>query len=450
MSVLSNEAHAAGLARLIQVPTIATELPALLQMPVKTGPEYFAQFREVLAQLFPLVFEKLELIRPREDALLFKWTGKAHDRPLVFLGHQDVVPADKANWTHPPFAGTIAEGKIWGRGAMDCKNVVYLVLRALEELLEEGVVPEQDVYFGSSDCEEVAGQGAPAIRDYFIEHNIKPAIVLDEGGLILDKLFSFIKKPYAVIGIVEKGFGVIKFTAKSRGGHTTAPPKNTPIERLSRFVVDVHSHNYFKAHFSPEVVQMIEGLAEGVPAPLSFVFRHIKAFAPLVKSALPKLHPMGGGLLKTNITFTMSGGAIVPNMIPNEAYVIANLRYGRYQTVADCRKIFEKLIKKYDLEMEELAVQDATSVVDTGGAGYQYLTQCIRTQFPDVGITPYVIMGGTDGRHFQELSPCSLRFSPVRLTSEQLMTMHGDNENLNVDALGEGVAFFKYFIQNYR
>ncbi|MDR3345053.1 MAG: M20/M25/M40 family metallo-hydrolase [Oscillospiraceae bacterium] len=443
------EQYAAELAKLIQVPTIAAELPGLLQLPIETGPEYFERFRAVLAELFPLVHKTLTLVRVKNDALLFRWKGKQAQKPIVLLGHQDVVPADENGWDFPPFEGTIADGKIYGRGAMDCKDTLYIALRAAEELLAEGFVPEQDIYIGSSDNEEVAGSGAPAIRDYLLEHDVHPAIVLDEGGLVMERLFSAIKQPVAVIGIVEKGFGVVKFTAKSRGGHTTAPPKNTPIERLSRFVVDVHSHNYFKAHVSPELLLTGKGLAAGLKQPLRFVFNHLRLFSPVIARVLPKMHPMGGGMLKTNITFTMSGGSIIPNMIPNEAYVVANLRYSKHQTHADCMKLFERLIKKYDLELEVIAAQDATAAVDINSEGYRYLTKCIREQFPNAVIAPYTIIGGTDGRHFQEISPCSLRFTPVTLTGEQLATMHGDNENLNISALAEGVAFFKHFIKNY-
>ncbi|MDR3216640.1 MAG: M20/M25/M40 family metallo-hydrolase [Clostridiaceae bacterium] len=442
--------YAKELGKLIERPTISADLPKLLNLPVDAGPEYFARFRETLEEVFPLVHSNLEIVRVKDDALLFRWKGKSADKPIVLLAHQDVVPAEEGAWKYPPFSGTVADGKIWGRGAMDCKNVIYSSLRAIEELLAEGFIPEYDVYFASSDSEEIAGGGAPAIRDYLKERGVNPFIVLDEGGIIIDKLFAPVKKPFAVIGIVEKGFGVIKFSAKSRGGHTTAPPKNTPFERLARFIVDVHSHSYFKPYFSPELVKTVKALADGVSPPLKFVFKHIRLFAPLVSRMLPKLHPFGGGLLCTNITFTMSGGAIVPNMIPPEAYVVANLRYSAYQTVADCNKLFERLIKKYDLEMEVIAAQDATSTVDTDSDGYRYLTDCIRETFPDIGIAPYIVLGGTDGRHFSEISPCSLRFSPVRLSSEQLATMHGLDENLDISALVESVVFLKRFIQNHK
>jgi len=470
--------HGAAFARLLQVPTVAADLPKLLHVPVDTGPEVFAAFRDVLRELFPLVHEKLDLIYPgREaidsgnftqdgidflspesgyDALLWHWKGKADDKPFVLLAHHDVVPGpalvkmseeDTGGWTHPPFGGEIADGKIYGRGAMDNKNNLYCILRAVEELLAEDFVPAQDVWIGSSDSEEVGGNGAIYIRDYLTEHGVKPFLVVDEGGTVIDKLFPQMKKPFAMIGVVEKGSGIVKFTAKSHGGHTSAPPKNTPWERLARFIVDVHSHNYFPAAVDPLLVETIQSWGGGLSGLLAFAFKHIKLFKPLLPLVIPKIHPFGVALLHTNITFTMAEGAIVPNMIPAEAYIGANIRYAPWQGVEEVERILQKLCKKYDIEMETMMAYDATGYADREGEGYRFLTDTIKEVYPEIGIAPYMMIGGTDGRHFASICPASLRFSPIPLTAAQLSTMHGDDENLDVAALGEGVRFFRAFFR---
>ena len=124
-------------------------------------PERFERFHAQLAQLFPLVHEKLE--RTVIDGnLLFYWRGKAHDRPIVLMSHQDVVPAE-GTWSHAPFSGDIADGKVWGRGASDTKASLMAFFQAVEELLAAGYEPANDVYLSSSCTEEWAGDGAPKI-----------------------------------------------------------------------------------------------------------------------------------------------------------------------------------------------------------------------------------------------------------------------------------------------
>ena len=125
------------------------------------APERFERFHAQLAQLFPLVHEKLE--RTVIDGnLLFCWKGKAHDRPIVLMSHQDVVPAE-GTWSHAPFSGDIADGKVWGRGASDTKASLMAFFQAVEELLAAGYEPANDVYLSSSCTEEWAGDGAPKI-----------------------------------------------------------------------------------------------------------------------------------------------------------------------------------------------------------------------------------------------------------------------------------------------
>lgn len=109
--------------------------------------EKFRGFHKLLAELYPTVHEKLEKTEI-DGNLLFFWEGKNHDRPLVLMSHQDVVPAE-GTWEHAPFSGDIADGKVWGRGASDTKCSVMGFFQACEELLREGYVPEQDVYLSS-------------------------------------------------------------------------------------------------------------------------------------------------------------------------------------------------------------------------------------------------------------------------------------------------------------
>ncbi|MDR2634425.1 MAG: M20/M25/M40 family metallo-hydrolase [Clostridiales bacterium] len=432
--------YAEDLSKLIRCPTVSA-----------SGHEYFAAFHKTLKEIFPLAHEKLEIVNTHGDSLLFKWKGKSDQRPLVLMGHQDVVPAgNAADWTHPPFGGEIADGKVWGRGAMDCKNTVYVSLRAIEELLSEGFVPEQDIYFSSSDSEEISGPGAEANKNYLKEHGVKPAVAVDEGGVILDRVFPGIKRPFAVIGIYEKGYGDVRFVARGEGGHSSTPPLNTPVERLARFITDVHSHRYFRYRISKEAEEMFKAFAPYMRQPLKLILSHLWLFKPLVKALLPKISGFGRALLSTTIVFTMTSASTAPNVIPREATAVANIRFSKHQPKAETLALLSKLASKYGIETEILEARDVSSVVDTRGEGYQYMTDCIKKCFPNVGVAPYIMLGGTDCRYFQDVCECGLRFTPVRLSQSQMASMHAADENIDAAALAEGVRFFKYYITNYR
>lgn len=432
----NNIKYAEGLSRLIQVKTVSN-----------ADSKVFAEFRDVLAELFPAIHNTCNRILIYNDALLFKWKGKSDKKPIVLMAHQDVVPADDGNWVYPAFSGTIADGKVWGRGAMDCKNTLYVSMQAVEELISEGYTPDNDVYIALSDGEEVFGPGAIKTKDYLKKEGVKPFIVLDEGGVILETAFPNMTKPYAMIGILEKGYADVKFIARSKGGHSSSPPKDNPVGRLAKFIVDIEKNDYFTKKLVPEAQEMLSAMAPGMSGPLKFILSKLNVFKPLVTKVLPKTSSFGNALLSTTIVFTMTKASDAPNVIPQEAHAIANLRFAPHQGSDECFKILKTVADKYDIEMEVIASRDASPAVNTKSDGYLYLTECIAKCFPDVGIAPYLIMGGTDCRYFQEISDCAMRFTPMKLSNEQVSAMHASNENIDIDTLGDGVNFMKVLIK---
>lgn len=431
--------YAQSFAKLIQCPTVTD-----------SGSEYFAAFHKVLREEFPLVHQNCEITNVGGDALLYKWKGKDNSKPVVLMAHQDVVPAVDGKWTHAPYGGEIAGGKVWGRGTMDCKNTLFCTIQAVEELLAEGIVPEQDIYLSYSDNEETSGAGAPAARDWFKQHKVRPAIVVDEGGAIVESAFPGMTKPFAMVGILEKGYADVKFIAKSAGGHSSQPPKNTPIARLSKFVNYCETHTVFKRKMSEQALEMLRSLSDGLTGGLKFVTKNIDMLSGLVVALLPKLTPLGGALFGTTMTFTMSGGSAAPNVIPQEAYVIANLRFSPNDKSAKCFKKLEKIAKKYDLETEVLTYRDASPAVDTDSDEYKYFIETVKKTFPDIGIAPYLIFGGTDCRTMQEICRTAIRWTPCRLDTQQLASMHAADENINIESLNEGVTFFKNLIRDFK
>lgn len=439
------EAYASTFTKMIQCPTVSA-----------SGAEYFDKFHQVLKEEFPLVFSNLEIYYPGKNkdeqsrALLLKWRGKSSARPMVLMAHQDVVPADPSTWTYPPYEGTLKDGKIWGRGAMDCKNTLFITINAVEELLKEGFVPENDVYLSYSDCEENSGMGAPYAVEWFKEHDVHPVVAVDEGGAIIENAFPGMKMPFAMVGILEKGYADVKFTAHGKGGHSSAPPNKTPIARLAAFVNYCETHVLFKRRMSDAALQMLKGVSTGLGGALRFLTKHAKGFSPLIVKALPAITPFGKALLGTTLTFTMAEGSQAPNVIPQSASVVANLRFGPGDKSEDCIAKLSTIASKYDIEVEVLTAREHSATVDINSPEYKHFVDTMREQFPEIGISPYLMFGGTDCRHMQKIVPCAIRCTPCRLNPQQLASMHASDENIDVQSLIDGTEFFKKFIKNFK
>ena len=407
--------------------------------------EKFLGFHKVLEELFPLVHEKLE--RTVIDGnLLYYWKGKSSEKPILLMSHQDVVPAE-GEWLHEPFSGDIADGKVWGRGASDTKCSVMAFFEAVEELLREGYTPECDVYLASSCTEEWAGDGAPKIVEELKRRGVELFIVCDEGGGIISEPIGGIKGNFAMVGVFEKGKADVKFTARSTGGHASAPAKNTPIARLAAFVNEVETHTPFKRKFLPEVSAMFARLAPYAPFGLKLVMGNLWLFAPIMKPVLGRISAQAGAMLQTTIAFTMQSGSDAYNVLPQEATLGANMRFIPHQGEKESLEIIKALAAKHSLETEIVHSNDYTEPVDINGEAFKLVEKVIGETFPGLPVSPYVMTGATDAQFYQPICPSCIRFAPVIYGPEQMKGMHGLNENIEYNCLPGAVSFYQNLIK---
>ena len=407
--------------------------------------EKFLGFHKVLEELFPLVHEKLE--RTVIDGnLLYYWKGKSNEKPILLMSHQDVVPAE-GEWLHEPFSGDIADGKVWGRGASDTKCSVMAFFEAVEELLREGYTPECDVYLASSCTEEWAGDGAPKIVEELKRRGVELFIVCDDGGGIISEPIGGIKGNFAMVGVFEKGKADVKFTARSTGGHASAPAKNTPIARLAAFVNEVETHTPFKRKFLPEVSAMFARLAPYAPFGLKLVMGNLWLFAPIMKPVLGRISAQAGAMLQTTIAFTMQSGSDAYNVLPQEATLGANMHFIPHQGEKESLEIIKALAAKHGLETEIVHSNDYTEPVDINGEAFKLVEKVIGETFPGLPVSPYVMTGATDAQFYQPICPSCIRFAPVIYGPEQMKGMHGLNENIEYNCLPGAVSFYQNLIK---
>ncbi len=437
-----------------ELETAAQKLGDMVRVPTVSKHEHedltqFYIFHKELERLFPLLHKNLEKTE-LQGTLLYRWQGLDPTKsPILLMGHQDIVPATDEGWSVPPYSGTVKDGCLYGRGAMDCKSTMYMELQAVEELLAEGFVPPCDVYLEYSINEETGGQGAANAMEYLKNKGIRLALVLDEGGAVIDAAIPGMDRPYAVIGITEKGYMDVKITARGKGGHSSTPPRNTPAARLFAFASEIERKRPFRKALLPEVEVMFGKMAPALPFPMRMVMGNLWLFRPLLMALMPVVSPFGEALMATTCCFTMMEGSGAANVIPKEPYLIANLRTSVHQNCADTLAVLEKYGKKYDLEFQVLLQRDASPVSNIHSQEYAYVERLVAKHFPDAGCAPYLIMGGTDCRHFHALSENALRFAPARATQAQNMACHAVDENVGLAAMAEGVRFYKLLLREY-
>ena len=435
------EKYGEELAKLIRHETISSRFD--------DSREKFYRFHETLEEMFPNVHKKCEK-KVFNGSLLFKWEGKKEHDPILFMSHHDVVEAG-GKWEHEPFSGDIDEkGRVWGRGAVDTKASLFCMLTAVEELLKEGYEPKCDVYIASSCTEEFSGEGAPATVRYLKENGVRLAFVMDEGGMVIEEPIAGVKGVYGMVGVVEKGYGDLKFIARSGGGHASAPKKNTPLVRLGKFMADMDKKSPFTAKLTPTVKEMFRRTAPNMNFGMKLIFANMWCFAPLLEKLLPSISSAAGAMIRTTLAFTTAKGSDGLNVLPQEAYVTGNMRFIQHQDAKESIGLISGIAKKYDLETEVIYSDSACPIVDYESHAFHLVEKVAETVYPGVQICPYVMTGGTDAKYYQAVSDNCLRFAPLYIDGQQYGSIHGLNENIYAGTLPMGVDFYKNMIQRSR
>ena len=400
----------------------------------------FYAYHEVLEKLFPHVFAACEK-HVFSGSLLLKWKGNSAEDAILLMSHQDVVEAN-GTWEHDPFCGEIIDGNVWGRGTVDTKGSQFCFLQAAEELIASGFVPEVDVYLAGSCTEEWSGDGAPATVQWLKDNGVKLSLVMDEGGMIMNEPIGGVRGMYAMVGVLEKGYGDVKFVAKGNGGHASAPGKNTPWARLAAFIQDAEKHNPFKVEFSPTVEEMFRQLAPNMSFGMKLIFANLWLFKPLLKKLMKSISPAGAAMLQTTLAFTMGKGSDGYNVIPQEAYVTGNMRFIPHQGTEESIKVISDLAKKYDIETQVITADHPCPVVSYTSPQYRMIEEVVKEVYPGVGVSPYIMTGGTDAKYYKDICDNCLRFAPLHISKQQYGSIHGLNENISINVLPLGVDIY--------
>ena len=401
----------------------------------------FQKLISLLPNLYPDVMETCEFRQLPDRALLLRWPGKSPGDPSVMMAHYDVVPVNEEAWDKPPFDAILEDGVLWGRGTLDTKVTFNGILSAANHLIARGFRPERDVYFAFSGGEEVNGLGAPNIVAWFREQGIRPALVVDEGGAVVENVFPGVKVPCGLIGIAEKGMMNAQFRARSQGGHASAPKPHTPVGVLSAACKRVEDHP-FKAHIQGPAAQMFDTLGRYSTPLYRVIFANLWCFGWLLDLLAKKSGGEMNALLRTTVAFTQMQGSSARNVIPPEASMVANMRLNPSDSVASALDYLKKTVANDAVEITALESFEPSPVSETGCAAWDKVAASVAETWRGCVVAPYLMVQCSDSRHYGSISNHVYRFSAMDLTAEERATIHGNNERIRVETAAKAVEFY--------
>ncbi|MDP1631296.1 MAG: M20 family peptidase [Caulobacter sp.] len=380
-------------------------------------------------------------------ALIYTWPGSDPSlAPIVLMAHQDVVPVTpgtEGDWKHPPFAGTIADGAVWGRGSIDDKGTLVMMFEAAEALTASGFKPKRTVIFVSGQDEEVGGTGAAAVAALFKARGIKAQFVLDEGMAVI-KDFPMVDRPVAVIGLGEKGYATLKIVAPAPGGHSSAPPESTGVETLSKAVLAI-TGKPFPMKFEGPGADMITAIAPYAGGMVKMAAANRWLFGPLLVSQLKK-SPASAATLHTTIAPTMLKGSPKENVLPQDATAWINYRIAPGQTAEQVMARAKAATKGLDVRLSWAGVARDPSPVSSTNSDSWKLLAVLASEGGTIPVAPGLVTAGTDSRNMTGVAGDVYRFSPMHASIEDFGMIHGTNEHMSLENLQRMTNYFTRLI----
>lgn len=427
------------LAAAIRIPTISSE----------AGPAPDAvldAFAAHLAAAYPRVHAAMKPEVVAGHSLLFTWPGTDPNAPALLLAaHQDVVPIEGESlksWSHPPFAGVVANGFVWGRGTIDDKMSLVAILEAAERLLARGARPQQTIYLAFGHDEERGGTGARAMAALLKSRGAKIGLAVDEGYAVLDGVLSGVKGPAAVIGMAEKGYVSVELAANGAGGHSSMPTPDNAAARVAR-AVDRLASRPFPARLGGLTGDMLTGLAPYMDWPARAAIANRWLTGRLIEQQLIA-NPRTAAALRTTTAVTIIHAGTKDNVLPQSARAVINHRILPGDTI-------ERVLARDSAVIDDPKVvvraipggHDPSRPASTDSAGYKQLAGAVRASYPHAPIAPGLVLGATDGRYYEPVAATTLRFTPMTMRPADLARFHGNDERISIEDFMRAIGFYE-------
>lgn len=460
-------------------------------------PEYFKHFfdfHDYLEKSYPLVYQNLKVEKVNEVGLLYTWNGtNTALQPILLMAHQDVVPVNRKTWDeweYPPFSGYYDEDTdyIWGRGTLDCKNLLTAELEAIEQLLKDGYTPERTTLVSLGFDEESSGtKGAKELGKFLEERYGKDSIytIIDEGGGVVeleDNLFL------ALPVNAEKGYVDVLVTINGHGGHSSRPPDHTTIGVASRLISALEAHPFEQsfaldnpiyraltcsAEHSTKIPSSLKKNILGAPKSR----KKEKALAEFLAS-----HVAYRDLIRTTSAVDIVTGGIKANALPEVTSFLVNHRVEIHSSVQDTLEVdlhyAKRIAKRYGYGLsfkgEYLLPETSLGVIEvntrnelepapvspTSGPVWDLFAGTIQNVFEngfftgssraeaEMYVATYLSTGNTDTKYYWNLSKNIYRFVATMQDKNTLHTVHSVGERIKADNHLTAIAFVYQYIVN--
>lgn len=430
---------------LLRIPTVSSDDPSTVDWAA------FESFIATIAEFYPRVHAALPLERVAGHSLLFHWKGTGSAAPTVLMAHYDVVPVIDSEWARPPFGAEIhgegVDATIHGRGTLDDKGSVVAILEAAEAALAAGFTPAADIYLSFGHNEEVAGDGARAIAELLRTRGIRPALVLDEGGAVVEGVFPGVDAPAAVIGVAERGIVTLELIASEAGGHASTPPRMPATARLARAITRLQARP-FRPRLAPPVRAFVMRMGSNARQPYRWLFTNLRLTGGLVAFAFSRLGPETNAIVRTTAVATRLSGSPAANVLATTAKASVNIRILTGDSVDGVVRHVRRAVADSAIDIEVHEPSEPSPVSPWTGAAWRRLETAIGDALGrDIIVTPYVQLGASDSRWFTVISDHVYRFTPFSMTGAERETVHAANERVRVDVWLRGIETYRRLIE---
>ena len=424
----------------------AESLAQAIRIPSVTGDR--AKIKELgrfLRERYPNVADTMDCAVLPDGSMLLRWCSAqlSDQNPVLLAGHLDVVPGGDGWTVGEPFEGLRQDGRVYGRGAMDCKGLGIAMLEAAESLMQEGYTPKRDLYFAFGADEESGGKhGAKAIADTLEQQGLKFDLILDEGGTIQDMECDGRTYSAAVIGMAEKQQVEYQMTVTCPGGHTSQPRRTTAVGILSEAICRIESAQPHH-RVIPLVRKRLHAAISMYPFGKRFVIANKPLFNLLVGLAF-RNDPNVNSLIRTTIVPTKVEGSFPAyNVLPSTVSARLNARLLPGDDPEKVLSDLQELLSDLPLEVELVHAGEESFITSDKQPMYRLLRDTIQERFLHLPCIPTLMPSDSDARHYSGLSDCVLRFAPIVTGAEGGGNTHMGDEFLAEDSLGIAVELYR-------
>ncbi|NPV59861.1 MAG: M20/M25/M40 family metallo-hydrolase [Actinobacteria bacterium] len=397
-----------------------------------------AEFLGSLLRGEGISFQLLETA-PGRSSLLARLRGSGEEKPLVLLNHIDVVPASPDNWSFHPFSGEIADGFVWGRGALDMKGMGIMELYAFMALAREGVPLRRDVVFLAVADEEAGGYfGVKALLEGQLG-GLDAGVVINEGGYATTDLVP--GRPFFMIASAEKYGYWLRLLRHGVGGHGSMPTGQGALERMVPALARLLEKRR-PMHINPTMLAFFSRLAEhwDILAP----FRESGDPVALMRiiednnlAALPAL----GAVLRDTVSLNMLNAGVKINVIPDRAEAFLDCRLLPETEGEEFLSYIKDALADPEMEVDVFMDMERAPASPHTGPLFDAIAETVGRVYPEAVVSPFMLSGLSDSRFFRARGVPCYGIIPARLGLADLARIHGVDERIAVQDIKEGTRF---------